>query len=127
MWLKGVSKNILKFTEFMGVRMKFISAVLLALVTTSLVSCGAPSKKEENIDLLKVDNENLPQAIVIRTDSNGETKYFQVFDSELANLTKEEFAKADLEELTSSLTASEVKGIDSTEDVGEAFAISRFS
>ena len=25
--------------------MKFISAALLALVTTSLVSCGAPSKK----------------------------------------------------------------------------------
>ncbi len=79
----------------------------------------------QNIDLVKVDNENLPQAIVVRTDSNGESKYFQVFDSELANLSKEEFAKLDLEELTSSLTASEVNLVDSTDDVGEAFAISR--
>ena len=37
---------------------------------------------------------------------------FKYFDSELANLTKEEFAKVDLEELTSSLTASEVKVVD---------------
>ena len=73
--------------------MKFISAALLALITTSLVCCGAPSKKEKNIDLVKVDNENLPQAIVIRTDSNGETKYFQVFDSELANLTRKSLLK----------------------------------
>ena len=109
----------------MGVRMNFISAALIALTTTGLISCGSQSNKDQDLNLTKVDNENLPQAIVVSTDSNGETKYFQIFDSKLANLSKDEFAKIDIEELTSSLTASEVNLVDNSADLGDQFAISR--
>ena len=103
--------------------MKYVSNALLVMLTATLVSCGSSSKEEQELKLVKVENENLPHAIVVRTDSEGNTETYQVFDSSIANLTEAEFNEADLADLSQSLTVSSLGVVDTVSQVKDAFAI----